>query len=259
LSSIIDALKTITKDLQGRKLVVNMSLTLNMPLGAEYLKPNDDLGMGRSILSYRPSFFMRLFCNIVCWIFERLLGLPCPGFCESWFERQTRPLEYVCDLIYALDSRVIAAAGNESKKGARLRALYPAALDRVFGVGARARDGSPASYSNLADQPASVGITTLGGEPGARRGILGVYLGSFPEDNPPPPSENKYGLAWWCGTSFATPIITGITAAVLASLRTGTASALPGPRTEDAIAILYGVIPPPPNEDDEYILAVDQS
>ena len=260
LLSIGRALEKVTNDFQGRQLVVNLSLTMNMPLEEGHLKANDDFGMGQSILSYKPSFLMHLICRIVCWIFEWLLNLPCPSFCESWFDRQARPFEWISDLVYALDSRVIAAAGNDSKnRGARLGALYPAALERVFGVGALARGipPRPADYSNLADQPASKGITTLGGEEGEKQGILGVYVGEFPEDEKGSRPNNENGWAWWAGTSFATPIISGITAAVLGNLSTGGQGATRQPSTEGAITELYKAqLPITP--DDEDIFVVDQ-
>jgi Subtilase family len=260
LLSIGRALEKVTNDFQGRQLIVNLSLTMNMPLEEGHLKANDDFGMGQSILSYKPSFLMHLICGIVCWIFEWLLHLPCPSFCESWLDRQARPFEWISDLVYALDSRVIAAAGNDSKnRASRLGALYPAALERVFGVGALARGLPlrPADYSNLADQPASKGITTLGGEEGEKQGILGVYVGEFPEDENGSRPNNENGWAWWAGTSFATPIISGITAAVLGNLSTGGPGATVQPSTEGAITELYNA-QSPTTPDDEDIFAVDQ-
>jgi subtilisin family serine protease len=109
-----------------------------------------------------------------------------------------------------------------------------------------------ASYSDLSDVPGKVGVATLGGEPGAERGVLGIYLGEFPE---PLPGEwsifhrivnwlaklfggrfvyprNETHWAWWAGTSFATPILSGVIAAVLSEPN-------PHPSTEAAIVELY--------------------
>lgn len=104
-----------------------------------------------------------------------------------------------------------------------------------------------ASYSNLADRPPDTGFMVFGGEPGPNQGVLGVYTSEFPVyvegclsflwriftgrglDGwagpgylpPIPPAltldrirykPNKTGWAWWAGTSFATPIISGILA-----------------------------------------------
>jgi subtilisin family serine protease len=85
-----------------------------------------------------------------------------------------------------------------------------------------------ASYSNLADRPKFTGVTTFGGEPGEGSGALGLYLGKFPCGE-----ANCTKWAWWAGTSFATPIFTGIVAAVLSGDGTG-----PLPAAQAAIDIL---------------------
>ncbi len=222
----------IINELGGRPLVVNASLTFRIPQDEGQLQDNDEHGMGQFILSYRPSFLMRLICWIVCWIFESLLRLPCPGFCASWLDRQALPFEWICDLVYGLNSRVIAAAGNDGRMGrTRPPARFPAASESVVGVGALGNNGAPAPYSNLADQPPFTGITTLGGD--ATKGILGVYADPFPDGRP-----NDNGWGRWHGTSFATDVISGVTAAVLGSLINANPTA-PTPRTEDAIAALY--------------------
>lgn len=219
LRSIARALQQVFNDFQERKLVVNLSLTMNMPLDEGHLKTNDVLGLGRKILERGTSIV-----------------------------QQARTLEWICDLIYTLDSRVIAAAGNEGMSGKqRPGALYPAAFDRVLGVGALASDdGSviPASYSNLSDKPTNDGITTFGGMPGKKSGVLGVYVGPFPDGSP-----NENGWAWWSGTSFATPIISGITAAVL--------SQMPGAITEEAILKVFEA-QTKTTGDDEDVLTVKQ-
>lgn len=213
-----------------KKLVVNLSLTLNIPLEDGHL--ND---LGSTILHSTNSRYESSFCKMIqsfiSWICRLVHG-------PSWLERQAWPLEWICDLIPALGSGVIAAAGNNydaRKQTERPQACYPAAFESVVGVGALpkrkapllpAEEPIPASYSNLADRPPRAGITTLGGEEGVGEGVLGIYLGNFPDKSP-----NNSGWAWWCGTSFATPIISGMTAAVL--------SGNPGITTEGAIQALY--------------------
>jgi len=144
-------------------------------------------------------------------------------------------------------------------------ARYPAAFASVVGVGAlpkRDKRNLPAqkyessNYSNLGDKPAGDAVMTLGGEEGEdndkkNRGILGLYLGEkFPrvknkemagqthkreiEMYEEMNSKRKHPLAWWAGTSFAAPILTGAIAAVLG--RTGIR------RTQEAVNALKGAI-----------------
>ena len=55
---------------------------------------------------------------------------------------------------------------------------------------------------------------TLGGESGVNNGIRGVFIHDFPNSaTPTAPIKNNTGWAWWAGTSFAAPIISGILAA----------------------------------------------
>jgi subtilisin family serine protease len=117
---------------------------------------------------------------------------------------------------------VIAAAGNDHRPGQSVapQARVPAAFDSVQGVGALPKalprkNGKlkKASYSNQADKPRKIGITTLGGEEGEGQGVLGLYLGEFPCGEP-----NCTKWAWWAGTSFATPVVTGVTVAVLSNM-----------------------------------------
>jgi len=68
-------------------------------------------------------------------------------------------------------------------------------------------------------------------------GMLGVYLGNFPpgsdtEQIKMAGPQIKSDWAWWKGTSFVTPILTGAIAAVLSNL------AKPA-TTEEAIASIY--------------------
>ena len=223
LQSIAEGLDWVVQNLSQRPLVVNLSLILNIPLEERHRQ--DGL-----LITDRKSL-----------------------------ERYGQPLEWMCDLLYALQSRVIAAAGNDGEeRGNRPQARYPAAFDRIVGVGALPKLDDPpqaagaASYSNLSDNPQIVGITTLGGEategvPRNERvtleaeGVLGLYIGQFPPgpgSGHGPPNINNW--AWWCGTSFAAPIISGVTAAVLGSMMAAaTRSGMPTPTTEQAIRKLY--------------------
>jgi hypothetical protein len=234
LETIARALKQVHDKFLAKRLIVNLSLTLNLPLEEGHLSNN----LGWQILSRGESecdsWICRKIRRFICRIF----------FGPSWFERQARPMEKICDNVYTLGSRVIAAAGNnydEKRQIRRPQACYPAALESVVGVGALPKSKKPllpsdsptlASYSNLADRPPRDGITTFGGEEGAREGVLGIYVGEFPPSRSnPTPTSNHNGWGWWAGTSFATPIITGATALEL--------SANPSFTTQEAIEALY--------------------
>lgn len=123
-------------------------------------------------------------------------------------------------------------------------ARYPAGFASVVGVGALPRDSMIApdrhkasTYSNLGDKPAGDAIMTLGGEEGEKKGVLGLYLSDkFPKrerinshndkntitmyerrSNADETKTEDNHWAWWSGTSFAAPILTGTIAAVLSS------------------------------------------
>lgn len=110
---------------------------------------------------------------------------------------------------------LVAAAGNDARSGVSPRpaARFPAAFDGVTGVAALNLDGSPAAYSNYGDAPTEVGLATYGGDGTASNpGMRGVYIGVFPDGTP-----NTTGWAYWSGTSFATPVISGALALALTS------------------------------------------
>ena len=51
--------------------------------------------------------------------------------------------------------------------------------------------------------------------------MLGLYIGEFPGC-----CRNESKWAWWAGTSFATPILTGAVASVLSKNASSTAEAI---------------------------------
>jgi hypothetical protein len=161
------------------------------------------------------------------------------------FDRRTKFFRYTTESVKLLFERiaqleqviVVAAAGNDKRKSKptanstlqiptrRPPTRYPAAYHGIIGVGALSEGSQqqdPASYSNISDDPSNTGYLVFGGEVGAGKGVLGVYICRFP-DHPQPATPgdafvpitykpNTSGLAWWCGTSFATPVISGLLA-----------------------------------------------
>lgn len=95
---------------------------------------------------------------------------------------------------------VVAAAGNESGPVTR-----PASCNGVVAVGALARDGLKASYSNIGTQ---VTVSTVGGDPGVDDGLLTVL-----NSGTQAPAADIYGNVY--GTSFATPIVAGVVSLML--------------------------------------------
>lgn len=97
---------------------------------------------------------------------------------------------------------VVAAAGNE--QGAVTR---PASCAGVVGVAALARDGLKAGYSDLGSR---VVVSTVGGDPDVDDGILTLV-------NTGTQSPATEGYANVFGTSFATPIVSGVVSLMLSA------------------------------------------
>lgn len=153
-------------------------------------------------------------------------------------------LEFLFNQLYGVGKQAIAAAGNDAREDdpGRTPARYPAALSSVQGVGAFPRTLDklptgkyrPSVFSNLSESASAKGVVTkgigtLGGEEGQGKGLLGLYLGEFPTGE-----RNESKWAWWAGTSFAAPVLTGAVASILS--RPGNKIT----RTQDAIKKLSG-------------------
>jgi hypothetical protein len=256
-------------------LVVNCSLTLNIPLEGDPDSPNT----AQIIPSDSP---LPIAGHRLTDLDNQILGTLRSK--SDWVERGGKVIMWICDLLFLCGARVIAAAGNDwrpAEDPGRPQARFLAAFPSVQGVGALPRDEDQnpvaikrnsdyevSSYSDVSDVPGTVGVATLGGEPGEGKGVLGLFIGEFPEPEPkvevekpvpttlpllerirrgiitflggfvtlPPlpaaPLKNENHWAWWAGTSFATPILSGVIAAVLSKPN-------PPPTTEGAIVKLY--------------------
>jgi hypothetical protein len=98
---------------------------------------------------------------------------------------------------------VVAAAGNMQSP----RRFWPAAMERVVGVGAGVADGTAfdrAEYSNFGDWVDAVAHDGGAHVPGGRStgAQTSTYYTAFPAEHP-----DTTGWATWRGTSFTTPII----------------------------------------------------
>lgn len=179
-------------------LIVNLSLTLELPT-RQHLPPDWENDPKLSQWDW-----------FVAWLDEN------PQFIEDSFVA----LRKLCDELSKTGALIVAAAGNNGTPNNHPPARFPAAFSSVTGVGALNHDGSTAGYSNQADTPGNVvGIVTYGGDvdavshdqADADNGMLGLFIGAFPDGQP---SDN--GWARWAGTSFATPIIAGTVAHLVA-------------------------------------------
>jgi subtilase family protein len=261
LLSIAKGFGQILDRFSGQPLVVNCSLVLNIPRLDHRISNLDKAFLAKIIKDWEKHKNEQ-----IEWLTKDLLG-PKGSDGREWLRRQGEAIEWLCDQLYFYNSRVVAAAGNGWKRDEgkeRPVTSYPAEFKSVLGVGALPKDAQPdattrkypaASYSNIADEPPEQGVTTLGGEPGEGKGVLGIYIGKFPDMHyrlqqypwylrpimwaifaikwcsivgP----KNETDLAWWCGTSFATPMIAGLTAAVLSDLPKGAS-------TQAAIVTMY--------------------
>ncbi|MGN6723860.1 MAG: S8 family peptidase [Marmoricola sp.] len=100
---------------------------------------------------------------------------------------------------------IVAAAGNNKTNAP----FWPAAFDWVVGVGSLDRDDTVSDYSNYGDW---VDIYALG-----RDHVNAYPTGTYTCYEPPNIGEVRQfkNLAKWSGTSFSTPLITGLLAGIM--------------------------------------------
>jgi hypothetical protein len=140
-----------------------------------------------------------------------------PGEAGFEFPPEVRSLIYLMRAARCLQVVVVAAAGNESHDGQLEFPNLPARLEQVIGVEASTRDRGRACYANRGDIAAPGGDGGAGANnrcvpraqncngPDCEFGVIGPAL----EDAP------HTGFIYWVGSSFATPMVSGLAALVL--------------------------------------------
>lgn len=135
-------------------------------------------------------------------------------------------LRLLFESLYVHGALVVAAAGNDSsalanKQGQKPRPpRTPARFDTVLSVTSVNSRYAPSQFANLASiPPLNEGVATFGGDSygsmdanGLPDAVRGIYIApTFPNGE-----QNVSGWADWSGTSFAAPIISGLSAHLLA-------------------------------------------
>ncbi len=134
-------------------------------------------------------------------------------------------LHLLFESLYAHGALIVAAAGNDSflvnKKSQKPRPpRVPARYEMTLSVTSVNSRYAPSAFANAASMPpVNTGVATFGGDSdglvdanGLPEAVRGVYIApTFPDGE-----QNVTGWADWSGTSFATAIISGLGAHLMA-------------------------------------------
>jgi hypothetical protein len=134
-------------------------------------------------------------------------------------------LRLLFESLHAHGALVVAAAGNDSflvrKQGQKPRPpRVPARYDTTLSVTSVNSRYAPSRFANAASMPpTTTGVATFGGDSdglvdanGLQEAVRGVYIApTFPDGE-----QNVSGWADWSGSSFATAIISGLGAHLMA-------------------------------------------
>ncbi len=134
-------------------------------------------------------------------------------------------LELIMQMIIDRGGVIVSAAGNGSAdKRVPLTTGLPAAYDNVIGVGASNRQGQRSCYSNTGDLYAPGGdgrddpASQSGCVPGHTTCATGDANCPFGVVSVASKLPGGPGFAYWVGTSFATPLVSGLAAMRLEAL-----------------------------------------
>lgn len=142
------------------------------------------------------------------------------GVSVEWTERASNKavvaLHDTLKRAHDLGATIVAASGNDSSpfvdegQGHQLQQI-PAAYKFVIGVGACNFDGKIAKFSNLADIYAPGGDALLNTSNPCGVEARNCVIGRVQDIDP------KSGFAYWRGTSFAAPLVSGYAALLLSN------------------------------------------